>query len=101
MIIYAFLKKENINYSNSTMLTDYIATLDIDLKEKTIRLFDKLEMPLSLDCLVEMFEQIIPSDIKKKKGIAYRSIMWMWCISCYCSSIHSSKVWFIIFRDYI
>lgn len=71
MIIYAFLKKENINYFNSTMLTDYIATLNTDLKEKTIKLFDKLEMPLSLDWLVELFEQIIPSDIKKKKGIVY------------------------------
>ena len=71
MIIYAFIKKESISYNNSKILYEYISGLNPELKEKTVEVFDKLKNSLSLDCLVELFEQIIPNDIKKKKGIVY------------------------------
>lgn len=71
MIVYAFVKKEQIIYNNSKILNSYLAKLDETLLKNAVNFFDNLGCSLSLDCLVELFEQIIPDNEKKEKGIVY------------------------------
>lgn len=71
MIVYAFLKKENIVYDNSTILKDYISMLSVVLREKSVEFFGGVDSALSLDFIVELFEHIVPDSEKKEKGIVY------------------------------
>lgn len=71
MIVYAFIKKENIGYENSDMLNDYVSKLDGTLRDKAVEYFSKTDMMLSLDLIVELFEQIVPEGEKKERGIVY------------------------------
>lgn len=71
MIVYAFIKKENIEYENSDMLNDYLSKLDGTLCDKAVEYFSKIDMMLSLDLIVELFEQIVPEGEKKERGIVY------------------------------
>ena len=71
MIVYAFIKKENIKHDNSDMLKAYVSELDDALCVKAVELFSKTDMMLSLDSIVELFEQILPEGEKKEKGIVY------------------------------
>lgn len=71
MIIYAFVKKENIRYDNSHILKGYLSELEGSLEEKVVRFFNASDVRLSLDSIVELFEQIVPDGEKKEKGIVY------------------------------
>ena len=71
MIVYAFIKKENIKYDNSDMLKDYVSELDDALCVKAVELFSKTDMMLSMESIVELLEQIVPDGEKKEKGIVY------------------------------
>ena len=71
MIVYAFIKKENIKYDNSDMLKDYVSELDDALCVKAVELFSKTDMMLSMESIVELLEQIVPEGEKKEKGIVY------------------------------
>ena len=71
MIVYAFIKKENIKYDNSDMLEDYVSEMDDALCVKAVELFSKTDMMLSMESIVELFEQIVPEGEKKEKGIVY------------------------------
>lgn len=71
MIVYAFLKKENIEYNNSSVLEEYLSELDGTLRNKAIEFFGKADVILSLDLIVELFEQIVPEEKKKVYGIVY------------------------------
>jgi len=57
MIVYAFIKKENIGYENSDMLNDYVSKLDGTLRDKAVEYFSKTDMMLSLDLIVELFDK--------------------------------------------
>ena len=71
MVVYAFVKKENIVYNKSKVLSEYLLGLNDNLRKNTIDFFDNANIDLSIDLLVELFEQIIPEDKKKEKGIVY------------------------------
>ena len=71
MIVYAFLKKSNIGYNNSSILNDYLSELGSTLCDKAIEFFGRTDVVLSLDLIVELFEQIVPEGEKKEKGIVY------------------------------
>ena len=71
MIVYALVKKENVVYNNSKTLSNYLAGIDESLCIQAIDFFKKSNINLSLDFLVELFEQIIPDIEKKEKGIVY------------------------------
>ncbi|MBQ4059488.1 MAG: N-6 DNA methylase [Lachnospiraceae bacterium] len=74
MIVYAFVQKEKIDYSKSKILNNYLAELDSDLYIKSVNFFDKFNIDLTLDFLVELFEQIVPETEKKEKGIVYTPV---------------------------
>ena len=93
MIIYAFIKKENIGYDNSDMLKDYVSKLNGTLCNKSIEFFSKSDMMLSLDLIVELFEQIVPEGAKKKRGIVYTpSEIKEYIISCVVKSSSAPTV---------
>lgn len=83
MIVYAFIKKENIRYDNSNMLKDYVSKLDDTLRDRAVEFFSKSDLVLSLDLIVELFEQIVPVGEKKERGIVYTpSEIKEYIISC-------------------
>lgn len=93
MIVYAFIKKENIGYDNSDMLKDYVSELDGTLCDKAIEFFSKADMMLSLDLIVELFEQIVPEEEKKERGIVYTpSKIKEYIISCVVKSNNAPTV---------
>ena len=53
------------------MLKDYVSELDDALCVKAVELFSKTDMMLSMESIVELFEQIVPEGEKKEKGIVY------------------------------
>lgn len=71
MIVYAFIKKENIEYNYSDIIKDYVSQLNGMLRDKAIDFFSKDEEMLSFDFIVELFEQIVPEIEKKERGIVY------------------------------
>lgn len=71
MIVYAFLKKEQIVYEKSIILKDYISKLNGVLREKSVAFFGGVDSALSLDFIAELFEHIVPEEEKKEKGVVY------------------------------
>ena len=69
-LVYVFIKQKNINYLHSAVLSGYISKLDQAICEKAMECFNDVN-DLSLDSLVELFEQIVPENEKKEKGIVY------------------------------
>ena len=64
MVVYAFVQKEKIAYGNSKLLSGYLSNLGDILCEKSVDFFNNSKFDLSLDTLVELFEQIIPESEK-------------------------------------
>ena len=87
MVVYAFVQKEKIAYGNSKLLSGYLSDLGDILCEKSVDFFNNSKFDLSLDTLVELFEQIIPESEKKEKGIVYtpREIK-EYIVSCVCNT---------------
>lgn len=87
MVIYAFVKKQKIDYDKSTMLKVYLLKLNETLAERAVEFFDRVDSLLSLDFIVELFEQLIPEGEKKGRGIVYtpREIK-EFVISCSCQT---------------
>ena len=93
MVVYAFVRKEKIAYENSKLLSDYLSNLGEILCEKSVDFFNNSKSDLSLDTLVELFEQIIPENEKKEKGIVYtpREIK-EYIVSCVCNATTAPTV---------
>lgn len=93
MIVYAFIKKENIRYDKSNMLKDYVSKLDDTLRDRAVEFFSKSDMMLSLDSIVELFEHIVPEGEKKERGIVYTpSEIKEYIISCVVKSNNAPTI---------
>lgn len=93
MVVYAFVKKEKIIYKNSKLLSLYLSELSGILREKAVKFFKDSKIGLSLDFLVELFEEIIPEKEKKEKGIVYtpRKIK-EYIVSCVCNTKNAPTI---------
>ena len=57
MIVYAFIKKENIGYENSDMLNDYVSKLDGTLRDKAVEYFSKTDLKYIVSIITKKIEE--------------------------------------------
>lgn len=74
MLIYCFVTMSEIPYEKSLVLNDCISSLATDLCKSTYDYLSTCEEHFSFSDLVELFEHLVPSDVKKEKGVVYTPI---------------------------
>ena len=70
-VAYAFINKNDYNINNSAFLNGYFYGLDYSISQKAEKIIDEIDNPLSIYDLVEIFELLLPNDIKKENGMVY------------------------------
>ncbi len=71
MLIYCFVRMSNIPYKKSVLLDDCISSVAKELCESAYNYLSTYEECFSFSDLVELFECLVPSDVKKEKGVVY------------------------------
>ena len=69
--VYAFITTNNYDGIKSTFFTDYFIDLDNSLAKKTINIIKENGFSLSIYALIEVFEMLLPNEIKKENGMVY------------------------------
>ena len=69
--VYAFITTNNYNGIKSAFFTDYFTDLDYSLANKTINIINENGFSLSIYALVEVFEMLLPKELKKENGMVY------------------------------
>jgi len=70
-IAYAFVSINGYDTSSSAFLKDYFGDLDYSIAQKVEKIIDESGNPLSIYALVEIFELLLPKEIKKENGMVY------------------------------
>jgi len=73
-VVYAFMAGNNYEYNTSVFFNDYFENLDLVVVQKTINIFNESEMSLSIYTLVEIFEMLVPNDVRKENGTVYTPV---------------------------
>jgi len=71
MLIYCFVRMSDIPYKKSVILDDCISSVASELCESAYNYLSTCEECFSFSDLVELFEYLVPCDVKKEKGVVY------------------------------
>jgi len=71
MLIYCFVRMSEIPYKKSIVIDDCISSIAKELCESAYDYLSNCEERFSFSDLVELFEHLVPSDVKKEKGVVY------------------------------
>ena len=71
MLIYCFVRMSDIPYKKSVLLDECISRVATELCESAYNYLSTCEESFSFSDLVELFEYLVPSDVKKEKGVVY------------------------------
>jgi len=69
--VYAFITTNNYDGIKSAFFADYFIDIDYSLAKKTINIINESGFSLSIYALVEVFEMLLPKEIKKENGMVY------------------------------
>lgn len=70
-VAYAFINENGYDTSNSSFLNNYFGDLDYTLANKATSIITEVGITLTIYALVEIFELLLPKDIKKENGMVY------------------------------
>ncbi|MCL2865712.1 MAG: N-6 DNA methylase [Lachnospiraceae bacterium] len=70
-VAYAFISVNSYDTNKSAFLTKYFGDLDYAVAKKATSIITETDVSLSIYALVEVFELLLPKDIKKENGMVY------------------------------